>query len=102
MRKIYLVNIKAVIHSIRHKVNIIYRKRHKRLQELNNHLQEIYSVAGIKQLFKTTGTVQRLMNIGRKLQVSEYLLKTNEAFHLPRDTSSQIFNYIHITLRCET
>jgi len=40
--------------------------------------------------------------MGRGLQLSEYLLKTNEAFHLPQDTRSQIFNYIHITLRCET
>ena len=72
------------------------------LQELDNHLQEIYSVAGIKQLFKMRRTVQRLTNMTRGLQVSEYLLKTNEAFHLPRDTSSQIFNYIHITLRRET
>jgi hypothetical protein len=72
------------------------------LQELNNHLQEIYSVAANKQSFKIRGTVQRLMNMGRGLQAREYLLKTNEAFHLPGDTSSQIFNYIHITLRCET
>jgi len=50
VRKIYSVNIKADIHSIRRKVNIIYRKRHKMLQELNNHLDEIYSVVGIKQL----------------------------------------------------
>lgn len=72
------------------------------LQELNNHLQEIYSVSGIKRLFKIRGTVQRLMKMGRELQVSEYLLKTNEAFHSPGETSSQIFNYIRITLRCET
>lgn len=51
------------------------------LQEINNHLQEICAVAGIKQLFKIRGTVQRLMNMGRWMQVSEYLLKTNEAFH---------------------
>jgi hypothetical protein len=63
------------------------------LQEPNNHLQETYSIAGIKHLFKTRGTVQKLMNMGRGLQVSEYLLKANETFHLPRDTSSQIFNY---------
>jgi hypothetical protein len=70
--------------------------------ESNNHLQQTYSVAGIKELFKTRGTAQRLTNKGRGLQVNEYLLKTNETFHLPRDTSSQIFNYIYKTLRFET
>lgn len=48
-------------------------KWHKVLQELNNPLQGVYSVSGIKQLFKIKGTVQRLMNMGRVLHVSEYL-----------------------------
>ena len=71
------------------------------LQEINSHLQENIFCCW-HQLFKIRGTVQRLMNRGRGLQVSEYLLKTNEAFHLTRDTRFQIFNYIHITLRCAT
>jgi len=90
VRKIYSVTITVDIHSIRCKVNIIYRKRHKKLQELNNHLQEICSVPGIKELFKIRPTVQRLMNMGRGLQASEDFLKTNEAFRLPRDTIPQI------------